>query len=347
MRRLLCRSVILFMLFSSIPANADTKMDAKPLAKIKTPVSSDVLTQSQTKSVQPIDNLVGHFSNPIKVVFSDIDGTIIMPDKNNPMAPPLPSAKTAVIKLREAGIPLILATGRIYPEAKNLAERLGVSNAYLISQQGAEIRDTHGKLIYQDGIKNSDLKEIVAFLEDLKKKNRLNFKIIPAIDGKFYSTESFEIAYIWSKINKVNSFADLGNTVSASSICIFDMNTEELRVVQASLKNRFPSYHIDLSSHCFCDVTSATATKGNAIKKMAEIMGVDLKNCVTFGDAENDISMLKLLKSNDGLAIAVGNAMPSVKENANFVTLPVTDGGFAKGVDKILENNSVLMLKCK
>ena len=336
MNKFLLRAAVFAMFFSLLPIDVEAK-DSKGVL-----FHPAVVSQVAKSQVLPIDKLVGNFDNKIELVFSDIDGTIMPHNKENPLADAMPSAKKATIKLREAKIPLILATGRIYPEAKDLAQRIGVKGSYIISQQGSEIRDSKGKLIYQDGIKSCDFKEITVFLEAFKKQNNLDFKIIPAIDGHFYSIEEFELPYIWSKVRRVNSFADFNDNVSPSSICIYEKNPEKIKFIQANLKKRFPAYHIDISTHCFCDVTSATATKGNAIKKMAQLLGVDLKNCVTFGDAENDISMLSQLKSSGGLAVAVGNAMPSVKESANFVTLPVTEGGFAKGIDMILENNQIL-----
>ena len=113
-------------------------------------------------------------------------------------------------------------------------------------------------------------------------------------------------------------------------------------MVKDYLSKAFPNYNIVISGEYFCDVSSKTATKGNAIKKMAQILGVDLKNVAVFGDAENDISMLKQVKSSGGVSVAVGNAMPSVKESASFVTLPVTQGGFAKAIDEIFINNELL-----
>ncbi len=52
---------------------------------------------------------------------------------------------------------------------------------------------------------------------------------------------------------------------------------------------------------------------------------------------KNDISMLKLVKDQGGLAVAVGNAMPKTKNSANFTTAPVTQDGFAKAIDKIIK----------
>jgi len=71
-------------------------------------------------------------------------------------------------------------------------------------------------------------------------------------------------------------------------------------------------------------------------------LGYDLKNAAALGDAENDISMLKLVRESGGVAIAVGNAFDSVKETANYVTLPVTEDGWSKAVNKIIENNKLL-----
>ena len=334
MNKFLFRAAFFVMMFSLLPVYAQES--SAPLAV------PTLFSNSEIVQVPTIDCFVGHFNNKINAVFSDIDGTIMPLNKENPHADAPESAKKAVKKLHKAKIPLVLATGRVYPEAKEIAARIGADDTYLIAQQGAEIRNSKGELIYKDGISNSDAKKMLKCLQDFKKANNSTFCILLVLDGKFYSTQKAEVPYIWSEITQLQSFDDLGSDFVPTSICIYEASTEKLKLVQANLKSHFPTYHIDISGPVFCDITSSTATKGNAIKKMAQILGVDLKNVAVFGDAENDISMLKQVKSSGGVSVAVGNAMPSVKESASFVTLPVTQGGFAKAIDEIFINNELL-----
>ncbi len=78
-----------------------------------------------------------------------------------------------------------------------------------------------------------------------------------------------------------------------------------------------------MGAHCFCTVTGPTAIKGEAVKRLAKTLNVDLKNAAVFGDAENDISMLKLVKEKGGLSVVVGNAMQKQETMPILLPLPL------------------------
>ena len=51
------------------------------------------------------------------------------------------------------------------------------------------------------------------------------------------------------------------------------------------------------------------------MKWLCNKYGIDVSEAIAMGDSENDIEMIKAA----GLGIAVGNAMPNVKQSADFV----------------------------
>lgn len=294
------------------------------------------------EKAKPIDSFVGSHKNRVKIIFSDIDGTILPFNKKGPRGVIPESAKVAAEQLRQANIPLILVTGRSSWEGKEMAKRMGNENTYIIGQQGAEIRNPKGDLIFQITITNCEAKKMIEEIYSFNKTHNQSSKIFVYTDGKLYMTEDYSLPYLIEKTIIVKDFNDLGQKLKPVKIGIYNTNIEDLKAIQADLKQKFPNYHIDISADCYCDISTNNSTKGKAVKKLAQILKVDLKNAATFGDAENDISMLKLVKNNGGAAIAVSNAFDKVKDAANYVTLPVTEGGFAKGINEILKNNSLL-----
>ena len=56
-------------------------------------------------------------------------------------------------------------------------------------------------------------------------------------------------------------------------------------------------------------------SKGNALKITAERHGLPLDEVIAIGDSYNDISMIKAA----GIGIAVGNAPPAVKKEADII----------------------------
>lgn len=63
--------------------------------------------------------------------------------------------------------------------------------------------------------------------------------------------------------------------------------------------------------------------KGNGINIVAKYFSADLKDTIGIGDGENDIEMLR----SAGIAIAMGNANPILKDIADFVTTDVNEDG--------------------
>lgn len=335
MKKILYILAVLALISNTVPTQAQN---------IKSNTNVAFTTIKLKNTPKSIDCLVGNYNNKIKIIFSDIDGTILRLDKKSAKAEVPEQLKQSVQKLHNANIPLVLTTGRAYVEASEIAKKIGNDNTYVITQQGSEITNPKGQIIYQDGIKDKDVYTILKDLESFKKSNKLTSKVVVFVDGKLYATEKFSLPYNWADVTVLKSFKDIGKNFTSSAICIYETDPVKIRLIQAHLKTDFPNYHIDLSTDCYCDITSATATKGNAVKKLAGILGIDLKNAATFGDAENDISMLKKVRESGGLSIAVGNAMDKLKENADYVTSPVLECGFSKAIDKILENNRELGL---
>lgn len=324
-------AIILTLFLTSFPIDAAT-IDGRFY-----PILTDSAIQSKS-----IDNLVGHFDHKINIVFSDIDGTLLPLNKTGPRGQVPESVKKSVIKLKDAKTPLILATGRASSEARQIAKNMGNEKTYIIAQQGAEIVDPNGKVIYEDNINNQESKKIIKEIESFNKLHNQDSKIFFFEKGQIYMFEKVNLPYILDEIKVIKSLDELPADFTLNKIGIYDPNSEKLKLIQAHLKKQFHNYHIDISADVYCDISTATSTKGNAVKKLAEILNVNLKNAAVFGDAENDVSMLKLVKTHKGLAIAVGNAMSSVKNSANFITSPVQEDGFAHAVDKILENNALM-----
>lgn len=75
----------------------------------------------------------------------------------------------------------------------------------------------------------------------------------------------------------------------------------------------------------FTDITRSGADKGNALRMLAAHEGLDISECMAFGDGGNDISILRAA----GIGVAMGNAADGVKASADYVTTYIDDDGIA------------------
>ncbi len=73
----------------------------------------------------------------------------------------------------------------------------------------------------------------------------------------------------------------------------------------------------------FTDITAEDADKGKGILAMAAHLGLDPQCTMAFGDGGNDTAMIKAA----GIGVAMGNALESLKQDADYTTTSVDDDG--------------------
>lgn len=78
------------------------------------------------------------------------------------------------------------------------------------------------------------------------------------------------------------------------------------------------------------EFNSLTASKGNAVAKMAKMLHITSDEVMTIGDGSNDISMLKYA----GYSVAMGNAIFEAKKAAKYHTLTNSEDGVAIAIEK-------------
>lgn len=76
----------------------------------------------------------------------------------------------------------------------------------------------------------------------------------------------------------------------------------------------------------YYEILPSGASKGTGLHKLAQILGVSPDKTVAVGDNENDISMIKEAK----IGIAVANAVPAVKAEADVITVTNNENAIAK-----------------
>jgi Cof subfamily protein (haloacid dehalogenase superfamily) len=92
---------------------------------------------------------------------------------------------------------------------------------------------------------------------------------------------------------------------------------------EAALMKRIPNCTSGRWHPAFTDITARGADKGEGIKAMAEYVGMDASYTMAFGDGGNDASMIKAA----GIGVAMGNALASLKQEADYTTTTVDDDG--------------------
>ena len=82
----------------------------------------------------------------------------------------------------------------------------------------------------------------------------------------------------------------------------------------------------------FCEFSNPEATKGNAVRFLADMWGIKKEEIMACGDQDNDIEMLLAA----GVKVAMGNATEDLKKIADYVTDSVDNDGVVKAVGKFI-----------
>lgn len=91
-------------------------------------------------------------------------------------------------------------------------------------------------------------------------------------------------------------------------------------------------YNVTRSEPNNLEFMSLNASKGHALITMTDILNISIQETICFGDAENDISMLKMA----GTGVAMGNANEKLKAIADCTTDSNNNDGLAKAIEELV-----------
>lgn len=289
--------------------------------------------------IKPITSLKISKKKPIKMFFTDIDGTIRKYDGKIPE-----TARKGIHMLQNSGISVIYATGRSSLELKPVIEDIGVKSDYLITQQGGAVLDKDGNILFEDKIKPQTVKKIAQIglkLTEQDPQLKMVFYIegVPtsnSYDAKLPTNQNLDTAYM-----PINEIVEKSVTkvlfLKKNSKSMDEMNpTRDVLRKELDVENELTVFN---SGTWYCEVSNKTTSKGQAIKFLTDYIGINLDECAAIGDAENDLDMMRTVNQGNGVSIAMGNAQDCVFKEAEFKTEHINNDGYFIAIKQILENS--------
>ncbi len=266
---------------------------------------------------------------PIRLVISDIDGTILNDQHQVDY-----QLKIQLPLLQEKGIPFVLASARSPLGMEPIAQQLGLIDNPLACYNGA--------LVIKGNPQNYDIlmehaldkKEVRCLLELVQEK-------FPAVAINLYTGKD----WFAEQIDKwVQEEADITgeNPILQSLVSVVEhcASIHKLLLIGEAItiqnlhdylqNTNFPTTAFYLSKENYLEVTAKQVSKENALQEIAHFYQIPLQQVMTIGDNFNDLPMLKLA----GLGVAMGNAPKAVKEQATIVTLTNNEGGVAQAIEQ-------------
>lgn len=264
----------------------------------------------------------------IKAIFLDLDGTLKSDDKVI-----TPRTQAALMAAQKQGIRLVLASARPAPglHRERDALRLPEFGGVLMSYNGGAIADAAtGKVLFETSMDMETARGVLRFLERLP--------VTPILDnGKdFFVTDAagYKVDYECKNNGMIcHEVENLAQFLCFAPVKIL-MSAEpsQLKAVQETIAKRLPEeLTVVQTAPFYLEVIPRAVNKGQGLLDTCQALGIDHFETVAFGDAENDIPMLRAA----GVGVAMGNAAEEVKAAADAVT----DTNNCDGIAKWLEAN--------
>jgi len=222
-----------------------------------------------------------------RLVALDIDGTLLNPGVSH-QALPDAQITQVIAQLIDAGVIVVLATGRMYPGTAKIAEHLGIVEP-LVCQQGAAIHHLNGDVLHRYSLDQEIAHELAEYAEA----------------SRWPYAWFDEQRYLVSSHNEASQyFADVSGVAAelhqdprtsgivASGVDIVSTPDLANRIHQ-ELDQRYAGRVSFLDFHSVTAAHSAYASKGNAIAKLAQQYDIDRADVLAVGDSVNDVSMLQ------------------------------------------------------
>ena len=267
----------------------------------------------------------------IKIIASDLDGTLMAPDHQTVTE----RTKAALLKAHEKGIKIAIATGRTLSLIKEVAAQIPAAD-YIIYSNGASVFDCgENKTIYKEHISGSKAEKIVRLIDKMPvfynvyyngnmyyKKNGGVFS-----GGKEFSKEFLEhFSQLSIQEEDMVSFAA---DKECEMIIIYGAD-ENCREQILDLMNELGGLGYVSSVMNNIEITASKASKGSALNAICNKIGCTAKEAMAFGDALNDCSMLSFAEN----SFAMENGDDACKKAAKFITPSNGQDGVAQAIEK-------------
>ncbi len=264
----------------------------------------------------------------IKLIVSDMDGTLLNNDHEVSE-----EFFDLFRKLQERDILFVIASGRQYYSLMERMEPIKNELTY-IAENGAIVMEK-GKQVFIRPMTTETVHEVIAEVR------KLGGKYLVLCGRKQAYIESRDPEFMkhflnhYEKYEVVDDLMEVKNDVFLKlTICDLSGAEEHSLPFVEHFKERL---QVKLSGKIWIDFTDKEAQKGNALKALQGMHGIQKENTMAFGDYMNDMELFEQAS----YSYAVENAHSEVKEAARYHTKSNNDKGVEFILKKLIDQNSL------
>ena len=257
---------------------------------------------------------------PIDLIALDLDGTLLAPDETISVR-----NRTAIKSALAAGIRVVLVTGRGVDVPIRVSKELGL-NLPVICCHGALTKDFGA---------NKTLETIPVPLQYAKPMvelaEREGLSIAIYVDEAFYRLEGSEILMEDMRGPGWHETPSLSHILTSAPTFIRFLGEESVRRMRREFGDLPLSFRYETwFDFVECAVLNRDASKKNALARLSADFGIPAERVLAIGDSRNDVPMLRWA----GIGVAMGNALPEVRESVRYVTASNDRDGVALAIER-------------
>ena len=266
-----------------------------------------------------------------KMIALDLDGTLTNSRKEISA-----HTKEVLIDIQKKGKIVVLATGRPINGAVKLGESLCLKEygGYILAFNGGMILDCRsGECIYQKRIPAECIPKLGRAARDYQLP-------IMTYNTSEVLTEDSTDRYVRLEagINKmpIRAIDDFSKEIDFPvTKCMMVADGWYLESVLPKIRKEFGQVlNIFRSEPYFMEITPLGVDKASGLEWLLNNQGIERSELIAVGDGYNDLSMIRYA----GLGVAMANAQPEIKEEADEITASNDDDGVACIVEKYMKN---------
>jgi len=242
----------------------------------------------------------------------DLDGTLLKDDKTIS-----PYTKEVLLKAKDVGHIVVIATGRPYRASKMYYEELGLSTP-IVNFNGAFI---HHPKDDSWGIIHTPLElETVREILEVSKKYNVKNMLAEIMDDVYFHEHDEKLLHIFTFGNPQVKIGDLQQILQNDPTCILihadEEEVEKIRTYLSEVHAHVIDHRRWAAPWHVIEIVRTGVNKAEGLKRIAQFYKIPQERVIAFGDEDNDLEMIEWA----GYGIAMGNAIEPLKKIARDVT---------------------------
>ncbi len=287
---------------------------------------------------------------PYRLLALDLDGTLL--DARSRLSP---ANRAAVGRAIDAGLDVVVCTGRGLAECRHVLDDLAVAGAAVVAGGAMTVQLPSGETLHRSAMPADLVRDVSRILNAatghyvllLKDRSATGVDYVLLGAGRVDAASEWWFNQVPVAVQRAERFEDdphphetirLGIVTTAR-----EMKHLGARVVEQfgrrTFIHHFPVINSDGNGRHLADdaihlmeIFNAQTNKWSAICALAEQRGIEAAQIAAIGDEINDVAMIR----HAGLGIAMGNAIDPIKQVADRITLDQAEDGVAHAIEQIL-----------